>query len=543
MKDFRTCMRGLGSMVRPVSGRIAVTVLIGLVRIGASLLFVWICKRLVDIACGVVDLPIRPYVFLMAGIMLLQLASGVAFNYWQGLTEVKTRLQMRRDLFSHIIRSSWNGRETFHSADAINRMQEDLRVVVDLMCTRLPDVLVTLCQLLAASVYLLTLAPRLVWILLLLMLVAVFGSKMFFRLLRQLTENIRRKDSEVQGHIQENLLHRVLVLTLFGTERVLEKMDWLQADLRDNTVKRLNYNAIARSCMSFGFLSGYAAAFLWGVFGIRNGAVTFGMMTAFLQLVGQVQRPVAELSRHIPAFINALTSVERLMELQELPLESAGDDIVFAGAPGVRISDLSFSYPDDRETVIRGMDFDFKPGTTTVITGATGAGKSTLVRLIMALLRPDSGKIELYDGDRTVPACVETRCNFTYVPQGNSLLSGTIRENLLLANPQATEAGMRDALSVAAADFVFALPAGLDTRCSEVGAGLSEGQAQRIAIARALLRPSGILILDEATSSLDSGTEQVLLDNLARTCKGRKTILFISHREAVSRYADAHLSF
>ena len=543
MKDFRTCLRGLRAMIRPVWGRIAVTVLIGLVRIGASLAFVWICKKLVDIASGVSDRPIGPAVGILVGVMLLQLAANVGFHYWQGIVEVKTRLKMCEELFSHIIHSSWSGREAFHSADAINRMQEDLRVVVDLICERIPDAFVTLCQLVAASVFLMTLAPNLVWILLLLMVVAVLGSKMFFRMLRELTDKIRRKDSEIQGHVQENLQHRVLVLTLFGTERVMEKMGFLQDDLKDNTVKRLNYNAIARGFMGFGFMSGYAAAFLWGVFGIRSGAVTFGMMTAFLQLVGQVQRPIADLSRHIPAFINSLTSVERLMELMELPMEKSGADIAFPGAPGVRVSGLSFSYPDDRKTIIEGLDFDFQPGTTTVITGHTGAGKSTLVRLVMALLRPDKGTIEIYDGQRCVPSSVETRCNFNYVPQGNSLMSGTIRENLLLADVSATEEKMREALHVAVADFVFDLPNGLDTLCTEVGAGLSEGQAQRIAIARALLRPGGILILDEASSSLDARTEQKLLDNLASACKGKKTILFISHREAVSRYADATLAF
>lgn len=530
-------------MVRPVWGRIAVTVLIGLVRIGASLMFVWVCKKLVDIASGVLVRPVGPFVALLAGIMLLQLISNVAFNYWQGLTEVKTRLKMQKDLFSHVIHSSWNGREAFHSADTINRMQEDLRVVIDLICVRLPDVIVTLCQLIAASIFLLSLAPNLVWVLLLLMLVAVLGSKMFFKLLRELTNRIRARDSEVQGHIQENLQRRVLVLTLFGTERVMEKMAWLQDDLQDNTIKRLNYNAVARSFLSFGFMSGYAAAFLWGIFGIKAGTVTFGMMTAFLQLVGQIQRPIAEMSRHIPAFINSLTSVERLMDLQELPLEDSEADILLPGAPGIRVSGLSFTYPDDSDLVISGLDFDFKPGTTTVITGPTGAGKSTLVRLILALLKPDTGTIELYDGEHSVPSSVETRCNFTYVPQGNSLLSGSIRENLLLANPTASEEEIREALHVAAADFVFDLPSGLDTLCTEVGAGLSEGQAQRIAIARALLRPCGILILDEASSSLDANTEHRLLDRLASAYKGKKTILFISHREAVSRYADATLAF
>ncbi len=536
-------MKGLGTMVRPVTGRLAVSVFIGVVRITASLLFVWVCKSLVDIATGASQEPLPLHIVLMVVVMLLQLLSNVATSYWEGMTTVKTQIRMRRDYFAHIIKSSWNGRETFHSADAVNRLQEDLRVVVDLICSRFPDIIVTGLQLLAASVFLLKMAPGLVWILLVLMAVAIFGSKMFFKVLRKLTEKIRKKDSEIQGHIQENLQRRVLVLTMIGTQRVLDKLGWLQDDLCEDTVKRLNYNAIARSFMSFGFMSGYAAAFLWGIFGIKDGSVSFGMMTAFLQLVGQIQRPIADLSRHVPAFINSLTSVDRLLELSDLALEEKGEDIVFDGAPGIKITDMTFAYPDDGEIVIDKLDFDFKPGTTTVIAGQTGAGKSTLIRLVMALLKPDSGTIEIYDNEKTVLSSAETRCNFMYVPQGNSLMSGTIRANLLLADPKVTEDQMRTALHLAAADFVFALPAGLDTECSEVGAGLSEGQAQRVAVARALLHPGGILVLDEATSSLDPDTEQLMLDNIAARFKGSKTILFISHREAASRYADNTLSF
>ena len=529
-------------MVRPVRGRIAVSVLIGLVRVAASLLFVWLCKTLVDIACGQSDRPLMLFVGLLAAVMLVQLLSNVAFNYWEGLIDVKTRQEMRGRLFSRLIHSVWSGREAFHSADAVNRMQEDLRVVTELVCTRIPDAIITLIQLVAASVFLLVLAPGLAWLLIVLMVVAVLGSKMYFSRLRALTAKIRSKESSIQGHIQENLLHRVLVLTLFGKERVTDRLSDMQQELQDDTVKRLGYNAFARSFMGVGFMAGYAAAFLWGVFGIKSGAVTFGMMTAFLQLVGQVQRPIAELSRHVPAFINALTSVERLMEIDEVPQEPEEPQIVFPSAPGIRVSGLRFAYPDDGTEVIKGLDFDFAPGSTTVITGHTGAGKSTLVRIIMGLLKPDAGQVEIYDETRSVPAGVATRCNFMYVPQGNSLMSGTVRENLLLADSSASEDAMLEALRIAAAGFVSDLPLGLDTPCRETGAGLSEGQAQRIAIARALLSPGGILVLDEASASLDAATEQQLLDNLASSLKGRKTILFISHREAVSRYADASLN-
>lgn len=530
-RDFVTCLKGLRVMFRPNRGRVLVSVLIGLVRIAASLGFVWICKALVDIATGVSDAPIGLYVGIMLGIMLVQIAGGLSANYWENLTIVKAQNSMREEVFSHVLRSSWTGREEFHSADLVNRLEEDTRVVVDLLCSRVPSVVITLCQLLAASVFLVSMAPKLLWLLVLLMLIGVFGSKMFFKTLRTLTDAIRRRDSDVQQHMQENLQNRVLVLTLIGVDRVLGKLSTLMEDIKRLTVTRLNYNAVARGFMSFGFMAGYASAFLWGVFGIRSGAVTFGMMTAFLQLVGQVQRPIADLSRHIPAFIHSLTSVDRLMDLTDLPLGDTLAEDVLESAPAISFDNVCFSYPGQSRKVFDGFTYEFKAGCLTVIMGPTGVGKSTLVRLSMGLLKPQSGTVSTYSIG-----------NYMYVPQGNSLMSGTIRENLALAGAEVSEELMRDALHTAAADFVFELPDGLDTRCGEEGSGLSEGQAQRIAIARALLHEGGVLILDESTSALDSATEDLLMHNLTEKYRGKKTILLISHREKVSDFADEILT-
>ena len=501
-------MKGLAAMGRPLRGKVLVSCLIGVVRIAASMAFVWVCKALVDIATGVSSEPMGLYVGYMIGIMLLQVVSSVAFNWWEGMIVTRTQNMFRAKVFGHVLESEWNGREAFHSGDMVNRLEEDTRVVVDLLCTRVPDFIVTLVQLVAASGFLFVLEPSLLWVLLILMPVAAIGSKMFFKTIRKLTSLIRAKDSEIQGHMQENLQQRVLVKTLGCSEQVMDRLDDLQKDVMDNTIRRLNYNAGARSFLRVGFMAGYAAAFLWGVFGIRSGAVTFGMMTAFLQLVGQVQRPIADISRHIPAFIHSYTDVPEGVASQ---------------------------------LVLEHFSYDFKPSTVTAVMGVTGAGKSTLTRLILALLRPSRGSIVLYSGDRSVPVSPATRCNFRYVPQGNSLMSGTVRDNLLLANPSASEEEMKEALHLAVADFVLELPDGLDTVCSEKGSGLSEGQAQRIAIARALLHPGGVLILDEATSALDRDTEDELLLRLSKKINGGKTILWITHRESVTSIADAVL--
>jgi len=541
MKSFRACFGALLRQLRPVAGKVAVSGLAGLVEVGCSLAFIWASKHVVDIATGCSDGSLWKGVTLFVAIMAMQLLCRVFAKYWEGLIVVRTQNESRARVFSHVMRSTWTGKERFHSGDTVNRLEQDIATVTDFLCVNLPEFLITLVQLLAATIYLFALAPKMAWVIIFIMPAAVLGSMLFFKKMRALTGEIRAVDSKIQGHIQENLQHRVLILTLQGAEKVMEKLGWLQDDVEKKTVRRLNYGAVARGFMQIGFASGYAVAFLWGVFGLKDGSITYGTMVAFLSLVGQVQRPVANMTRHVPAFIRALSSQERLMELSEMPLEDCGEDIVLPQAPGVMVSALSYSYPDSGRMVFEGIDFDFKPGTMTAVVGPTGAGKSTLIRVILALLEPSSGSVTLYCGDEKMRSGVRTRCNFMYVPQGNSLMSGTIRENLLLGKPGASEDELRDVLHLAAADFVLSLPDGLDTACSEIGSGLSEGQAQRIAVARALLRPGGILILDEATSALDAQTELELLERLSAHYKGTKTIICITHRPAATSYADAVL--
>lgn len=534
MKSLASCLKDLRVWLRPLRWKLLVSVLIGLIRIAASLSFVWVCRRLVDIATGVLDSPLSTYIWIMVAIMTVQILGNLAASYWENLMVVRAQNGMRLSTFSHVLQSIWTGRESHHSGDLVNRLEEDVRVVVDLMCVRIPDIVTTSCQLLAASIYLFVLAPGLLWLLLGLMTVAVVGSRLFFRTLRKLTRAIREKESQAQQHMQENLQNRVLVLTIVGAERVMTKLGWIQKDIEGNTIRRLNYNAIARGFMGVGFTFGYAAAFLWGVFGIKSGAVTFGVMTAFLQLVGQVQRPIADLARHIPAFIHALTSIERLSELTAMPLEDGTKNPKYLDqAPQIRLDNVTFAY-EGGSPVLDNFSCVFDAGKITEIVGPTGIGKSTLTRLVLALLQPAKGSITIGG----LPASPSMRCNFMYVPQGGSLMSGTIRENLLLANPDATEDDMRSALTLAAAEFVFDLPEGLDAKCGEDGTGLSEGQSQRIAIARAFLCRGNVLILDEATSALDGATEEKLLGNIREHCAGIKTVLFISHRPAVARICD-----
>lgn len=539
MRPFGVCLRGLLATVRPVRWKLAVSCVLGLMEVALSLAFVLFSKKVVDIATGVSDAPFSRCVIIFVSVMLAQIAVRVASRYWEGYVEVRTRNSTRSAVFAKVMRSIWSGKEKLHSGDTVNRLEEDIRVVVDFLVCALPQIFVTICQMLAASIMLFSLSSELGWILIFIMPVAVIGSRLYFRKMRSITMEIRKGDSRVQEHMQESIQHRMVVRTMGSTDDVIDSLDGIQDEVQAKTITRLNYSAISRAFLQLGFFAGYAAAFVWSVYGIKEGVVTYGLMTAFLQLVGQVQRPVANLTQQIPAFIRALSSEDRLLELSSLEQEQGGEDILLEGAPGIILRDLAFSYEDSGSEVISNLDFDFKPGSFTAITGPTGAGKSTLVKIILSLLKPDRGSVELYE-PRT-PVSASTLCNFMYVPQGNSLMSGTIRQNLLLAAPDASDGRLWKVLDDAEAGFVRDLPAGLDTVCAEVGAGLSEGQAQRIAIARALLRPGGILVLDEATSALDADTENSLLGNIAREYKGRKTILCITHRPAASVFADYEL--
>jgi ABC-type multidrug transport system fused ATPase/permease subunit len=320
---------------------------------------------------------------------------------------------------------------------------------------------------------------------------------------------------------------------------VVEKLEDTQKELRQNVVKRTAFRVFSNLVLNLGFAVGYIIAFLWAALRMANHSLTFGGMTAFLQLVARIQNPARNLTKLVPAVVNVFTAAERLMELEENPLEKQGQPVYVKSPCGVRLENVSFAYDAADGNVIDNVSFDFKPGTCTAILGETGSGKTTLIRIILALLHPQKGKAVIYNNKAEYELSPLLRCNFVYVPQGNTLMSGTIRENLLLGNLNATDEEMHEALRKSCADFVFDLPDGLNTKCQESGGGLSEGQAQRIAIARALLRDRQIMLFDEATAALDPETERQLLNNILSAHD--RTIIFITHRMAVVDYCDQTL--
>ena len=539
-EKMKVCLLWLWRVLKGRGGYVTCRALIGIMHVAVSMGFIVISKYLVDVATGQETGNLKLGMVALVVCVCLQLLFGVWGSRLGVHASVKMGNALRSSIFGGVMRSCWKGRESLHTGDVMNRMEGDVDTVTSLLCHTLPMVVVSCVQFVAAFLFLGILDGRLAIVLAVVMPVAFLLSKSYVKRMRSLTHDLLGAESKLQAFMQEHLQNRLLVLTLEYTDRSLKGLDGILQDLKGLVFRRTDYSLFSKCVVQGGFSLGYVAAFLWGVAGLAEGTVSFGMMTAFLQLVAQVQRPVLDLGRQVPAFVQAIASVERLMELEQLPMEARGTSVPLDGKIGVRMEEVTFAYAEGERKIFSNFSHDFKPGSLTAVVGETGVGKSTLIRLLLALIFPKKGSVRFYTENGEIDASPQSRCNIVYVPQGNSLLSGTIRENLLWGNPQATEEQMRKALYTAVADFVYDFPDGLDTLCGEQGLGLSEGQAQRIAIARGLLRPGGVLLLDEPTSSVDADTEKLLLERLSHEMRD-KTLILITHRERIAQLCTSTL--
>ncbi len=512
---------------------------IGLMGVGISLAQVWAVQRAIDVASGNIQGSIYWAVALMAFLILCDFALNISTVWIKNILGIKAQNRMQQRMLDRILRSEWQTKEKRHSGDVINRLVFDVNTVINFLTEVIPLTLSTLALFVGAFFYLFSMDKVLAFITIGIIPVFVSLSKIYVRSMRKLTSTVRASDSKVHSVLQETIQHRLLIKTLESDEFVVEKLEDTQKELRQNVVKRTAFRVFSNLVLNLGFAVGYIIAFLWAALRMANHSLTFGGMTAFLQLVARIQNPARNLTKLVPAVVNVFTAAERLMELEENPLEKQGQPVYVKSPCGVRLENVSFAYDAADGNVIDNVSFDFKPGTCTAILGETGSGKTTLIRIILALLHPQKGKAVIYNNKAEYELSPLLRCNFVYVPQGNTLMSGTIRENLLLGNLNATDEEMHEALRKSCADFVFDLPDGLNTKCQESGGGLSEGQAQRIAIARALLRDRQIMLFDEATAALDPETERQLLNNILSAHD--RTIIFITHRMAVVDYCDQTL--
>ena len=521
----------------------AVRIVTGIGQVVLGLLMVWLSRRFIDetIRTGSTDDVLKMVCWLVmtvvGGVVLRQV------GYWLTTSAgVRQTNALRLRIFSSLFRRQLYDGDALHSGDVTSRLAKDIEQVSTVSTETLPQMVITAIQLCGAFLLMQWFDTWLAWALLLMTPMAIVFGKLIARRLREMTLDIRQDESRIQMQVQEGMEHNAVLRSLGSEQWVTDRLDSMQQRLRGNMMRRMRFTVITRLIMGCAFGLGYLLAFVWGGIGLRNGTITFGVMTSFLQLVGMIQHPILQLLNMVPGVIHATASIDRLEELEsekgkvesdkgtvkseKFATAKMGNGREGAAKMGktIRFDNVSFRYAQGDREILSHFTHEFRPGSKTAIMGETGIGKTTLFRMILGFIEPSEGHVEV-GGE------------LCFVPQGNTLMSGTIRYNLQLAKPDATDDEMREALHTACADFVFELPYGLGTELGERGSGLSEGQAQRIAIARGLLHGGDILLLDEISSSLDEPTEREMYQRLF-TAYPTKTMLFITHRTTVSDMCD-----
>lgn len=535
-------IRYLITQLRGHSLQITLNTTVGILLVLLDLAFVWATKLAIDVAThNTTAVTLHQAFLLIALIMFTRIVLGLSSRWIRAILGVKAQNSMRQHLFNRLLRCKWTELKTYHTGNLTNRIEHDVNDVVNFVTESIPSFITTLAQFIGAFFFLFFMDSTLAIIIVCVIPFFIISSKLYIKKMRKLSHQARDEESKIQSTIQESLQHVMIIKTLQRVAYFTNRLTSQQAQLHQIILSRTRYATVSSSLLNLGFATGYFVTFVWGATNLSKGLITYGAMLAFIQLVGQIQGPVRNLSKFIPIFITSFTATERLMDIENIAQEEANTPTKLIPSVGVQLSNLTFQYTTSSRLIFNNFCYSFPAGSITAIVGETGAGKTTLIRLLLSLIQPTEGKITLIDSSgKEFTMRPDLRANFAYVPQGNTLFSGTIRSNLLLGKPDATDEELKTALHTAAADFVYKKAKGLETPCGEAGDGLSEGQAQRIAIARALLADGSVFIFDEATSSLDPTTEETVLQRIV-THFANRTLIFITHRPLVLKYATQKL--
>lgn len=524
-------------LVRGFKWWLLLMLIVGILSIVATLMFIYFSKAVVDIVTDEQEGSAVTYAILMASMLAVSALLRLASIYLTNHTAVRMGNVIRSRIFGHLLYTRWQSLSQLHSGDMLTRIIRDTDDVVTLLTGSIPTALLAALQLLGALIMMYVYSPTLALMLGVGMPLMVGFGRVFYRRMIRFSREVKAIESRISVHMQEALGNQAVIRTFERQEREIEALEMEQRKLYNVVRRRVGLTMYGNLMSSAAFSGGYVVAFLWSAYGLLHGTIQFGTMTTFLQLVARIQRPMVELLGLVPGMISARAAIDRLVHVLEYQTERLDGHGQLTGELTLEVRQMSFAYADGSSNVFDRFDLVAKPGSMVAIMGPTGAGKTTLIRLLLGLLAPTAGVLQLRSALCALPVSEATRRHFVYVPQGNTLYSGSIRDNLLVGDPSADDRKLRHVLRIAAAEFVFDMPGGLDYVLGERGGGLSEGQAQRIAIARSLLRPGRVLLFDEATSALDSETERAILANLRQHINGR-IILFITHHDEVARACD-----
>ncbi|MVZ65745.1 ATP-binding cassette domain-containing protein [Sphingobacterium sp. DK4209] len=502
-----------------------------LLGLSFSLAFIWFSKRSIDRAVHHGSESLSMLLLVTASCIILSFACMQFAAFLNERNKALMLVDLQKLVLKKQISVPWDGQKK-HTGDLMVRVLNDTQEIVTAAAQTLIACLISLLKIVAATWFLYWMDPWLAAVLLLITPLLLF-SKFYFRKLRDLQKSLKLAESQLGKTIQDNLRLRLLIRSMNQDKPRWERIEKDQGEIFGIKKRLIGFSLFSRGIWGLGFSISYIVTFVWGILSLNDGLITVGTMSAFLQLVIRLQAPVATLVGYLPALVRVGSSVERLEELLNEPSEEIAEHSVLNELDELRLSNVSLQV--EGKLLTCNLSFLFKRGEPTLVFGSSGLGKSTMLRAILGLIDPQAGAIVLKEGSQNRLMNATYRCNFAFVPQGEKLFNGTIRENLLFGNDWSSEVQLKHALGVACAEFVWNLPEGLDTVVGESGFGLSEGQIQRLAIARAILLPAKVWLFDEVTSALDQQTAHKLVTNLLEI-GADKILIFVTHDLSQKQY-------
>ena len=502
-------------------------------------------KNLVNAATAHKDFDLVVYYGLMYfGITVIQIITLILARNFVFKVSAKLEMSMKSALFSQMMEKGYAEITAYHSGELLNRLTNDIQVISSAITSIIPSVVYFIVKIIGIFYILISIDILFALVFVVGGVLVFIASSLFKPVTKRMHKRVQETDGKVRSFMQEGLSSLLMIKTFDAQDKMTASADQLQQENYEAKRRRNIFSIITGTAVSAVFSFAFVWGLGWGAYMLYYGLISYGVLMQIITLVGQIRAPIQGMSNIFPTYFNALASAERVMEIEALPdeeiLNSDLDiDELYRDMREIRFDHIGFSF--DRDTIFEDTGLSVKKGEFVAIEGISGIGKSTLLKLLLSVYHPKTGEIYIRTGDKKVPADRSTRKLFSYVPQGNFLLSGTLRENVAFVAPDATDEDILRAADLACAGgFIAELPQGLDTVIAERGGGLSEGQVQRIAIARAILSGAPVLLLDEATSALDEETEARLLTNLRKL--KNITCIIISHKKAAEQICDKIVS-
>ncbi len=527
---------------RSLASVVVLAVLATLLSI-VSLRFTVASKSVLDIATKHQEGSLLNAGLVLVALLIVQLLLQVAVSFINVHANVSLDIALKRKVFGTLITKDYLSVTKYHSGELLNRLTSDINVIIGGIISIVPNVCLLLTSIVGGFIILYSLDKFFAVLILIVGPLLLVSGRLYSRQFKQLHKDCQQADGKTRSFMQE-ALQNILVIKSFNNDKdILAESENLQRKAYKLKIKRVQISVFAKICMYIVFNAGYYLALAYGAYKLSKGLMTFGTITAMLQLVGKIQSPFKDISSMIPQFFSVSASVERIIELEQIKDEQTEEisECDYNSLKSISFENVTFGYEDDK-TVIKDASFEINKGEFAVIAGPSGVGKSTAMKLMLGIIYPSMGQVRINSQKGAFNAGKGTRSLFAYVPQGNLILSGTIRENVVFGKKDADDEAVINALKLAQIwDYVSTLEHGLDTVLGEKGLGLSEGQVQRISIARALLYDAPILLLDEATSALDEHTETELLKTLKTMTD--KTCIIISHKKAAFDFCDKVINY